>query len=355
MCEPARGPDPELRAGSTGLERLVEQTWRRILGIDTASGCWDELGGDSLKLLQCVMELEGSIGRELNLEAFTIDMTASEMVAAIASGPNCAAACDDMSNALPLVFLLPGSVGYGPSLAMFGAELDDVVRVASIRYPDLGSMLRGRGSVVAMAEAAVRQIALVQPDGDVRLLGYSLGGGVAFEVASRLIAAGRSVKFFGVLDTSVDSHAGLYRETIARTIQRIRSHRVTVYRMFCRAVAKGIARFSWEVRFAALLDRNWRGRLAGTHFMLKLELEEVLRMRAFGDWRDEPKPKPKLPIAATLFRCNRTGASPDLGWRALFEELEIVPIAGGHLDLMIEPSLAWNRPLIAGALAASST
>ncbi|WP_216072767.1 thioesterase domain-containing protein, partial [Acinetobacter baumannii] len=86
------------------------------------------------------------------------------------------------------------------------------------------------------------QINQAQPAGEIRLLGYSLGGAVAFDVAARLIAAGRPVKFIGILDTSIDGVTSHYREAIARTVQRIQAHRTTIYRMSCRAIAKCVAR-----------------------------------------------------------------------------------------------------------------
>ena len=44
------------------------------------AGRWDKSGGNSLKLLRCVMDLEELIGQELNMEAFTVDMSANEML-----------------------------------------------------------------------------------------------------------------------------------------------------------------------------------------------------------------------------------------------------------------------------------
>ncbi|MFX5587143.1 hypothetical protein ABTE16_20590, partial [Acinetobacter baumannii] len=83
--------------------------------------------------------------------------------------------------------------------------------------------------------------------------------------------------------------------------------------------------------FAALLDHGGWRHLPATHFMLRLELEEILRMRAFGGWIRTAKPK--LAVTGTLFRCHRSGP-PDLGWNALFNAVDVVPIAGGHLDLV---------------------
>jgi acyl-CoA synthetase (AMP-forming)/AMP-acid ligase II/thioesterase domain-containing protein len=327
----------------------LEQVWTRILGNVEVSGRWVEAGGDSLKLLRCVMELEDLLGRELRMEAFTVDMSAADMIQVIATGSVSDRPARDEESAAALV-LLPGSMGYGPSLAAFAAELGKVAHIIPVRYPDLGSVLAGQGSIEVMADSALDQINAAYPRGEIRLLGYSLGGGVAFEVATRLIAAGRSVQFLGVLDSSIESSGNSHEERLSRTLQRIRSHRTSLYRLLCRAVAKCVARLHWEERFCRLLDAPVLRKFATTRFMLRLELEETLRMRAFGRWVAHPK-RP-LPITGTIFRCSRRGA-PSLGWDRLFAKVNVIPIAGGHLDLVIEPHLSVNGPLIKQAIASS--
>jgi thioesterase domain-containing protein len=328
----------------------LEQVWPRILGNVEVSGRWDEAGGDSLKLLRCVMELEDLLGRELRFEAFTVDMSVPDMIQVIATGSVSDRPARDEERS-PALVLLPGSMGYGPSLAAFGVELGKVAHVIPIRYPDLASALAGQGSIDVMADSALDQINAAHPRGEIRLLGYSLGGGVAFEVATSLIAAGRSVEFFGILDTSIESSGSRnYAETFSRTLQRIRSHRTTVYRMLCRAVAKCVVRLHWEVGFCRFLDAPVSRKFATTRFMLRLELEEILRMEAFRRWVTHPKRR--LPITGTIFRCNRRG-TPALGWESVFAKVGVIPIAGGHLDLVIEPHLAVNGPVIKQAIASS--
>ncbi len=333
------------------VEAMVGTIWERILQDKGEAGRrWDEAGGDSLKLLQFVMELEEALGRELDLDLFTIDMSFADIVRA-ASGDEDARHPPVPSDTRPVLFIVPGSIGYGPSLAAFGLEMGKVARVVAVRYENLRDLLAGRGTIPRMVDAVVDQINHAQPEGNVKLIGYSLGGGVAFEVASRLVAAGRSVTFLGILDTNIGPGHHSYAETVARTVQRIRAHRVTIDRMMLRAVAKIFARFGAEARLASGIERVKWEILARPRFILRLELEEVLRMRAFDDWLGQPKAA--LPIAATLFRCRRPGVPSDLGWHELFADLNVVPIVGGHLDMLIEPHLAQNRPLIEHAFLAS--
>jgi len=306
-----------------------------------------------LKLLQFVMELETALGRELNLDAFTVGMSFADVVRAASPGQDTSSSLVEAPDPRPVLFIVPGSIGYGPSLAAFGAEMGNVARVVAVRYGDLNDLLKGHGTIPRMVDAVVDQINQAQPDGNVKLIGYSLGGGVAFEVAAKLAAAGRSVTFLGILDTNIGPGQHNYRERLARTAQRIRTHRVTVDRMILRALAKLFAQFGAEALLARGIDwLKWRS-FARTRFILRLELEEVLRMRAFGQWLAQPKPT--LPITATLFRCRRTGVPSDLGWSAFVTGLNIIPIVGGHLDMLVEPYLSHNRPLIEKAFVVSGT
>jgi thioesterase domain-containing protein/acyl-CoA synthetase (AMP-forming)/AMP-acid ligase II len=249
---------------------------------------------------------------------------------------------------LPILFLLPGSLGYGPSLTALTASMRKVTRIAPIRYPDLGMILGGQNSVADMAAAAVEQISRVQPLGHVRLLGHSLGGAVAFEVAARLLAAGRSVKFMGVLDTSLMGERSSYWETVTRTVHRIRTNRVTASRMACRGLAKATVAIGCEARLARIIDRYTKRQFNATCFRLRQELQEVLRAQAYFRWLAEPKPV--LPIAAILFRCNRKRMPQALGWDRAFIRVDVIPSAGSHADLVMQPHLATNGPLIERAV-----
>ncbi|WP_214473692.1 AMP-binding protein [Mesorhizobium sp. dw_380] len=345
-------PDVQEVADPLDIEGTAAAVWERILpGKKAAGSRWDDAGGDSLKLLQFVMEFETALGRELNLEAFTVGMSFADVVKAASPEQDAGSSLAEAPDPRPTLFIVPGSIGYGPSLAAFGIEMSRVARVVAVRYGDLNDLLRGQGTIPRMVDAAVDQINQAQPDGNVNLIGYSLGGGVAFEVAAKLVAAGRSVTFLGILDTNIGPGQHNYRETLARTAQRIRSHRVTVDRMLLRALAKACARFGAEALLARGIDRLKWTALARIRFILRLELEEILRMRAFAQWLAQPKTA--LPITATLFRCRRKGIPTDLGWSAFFAGLSIVPIVGGHLDMLVEPYLTHNRPLIERAFLAS--
>ena len=249
---------------------------------------------------------------------------------------------------LPLLFLLPGSLGYGPSLTEIASRIGKVARVLPVRYPDLRMILEGKDTLADMAAFVVQQIVHHQPSGDVRLLGHSLGGAVAFEVAARLLAAGRTVKFIGLLDTSIMGERSTYWTTVTRTISRIRGNHVTISRMACRALAKIAGATRCEARLTRLVDRHARGQFDVNSFRIKLELQEVMREHAYFNWSSEPKPE--LPLTVTLFRCDRKGMPPTLGWDGPFARVDVIPIAGGHVDLGMHPFASVNGPAVESAL-----
>ncbi|WNV09462.1 thioesterase domain-containing protein [Tardiphaga sp. 709] len=312
-----------------------------------------EEADDLSRLQRCIQEIESATGLELSIAHFALDMTAAEMVKAIVSGKATAKAVGVQADLRPILFLLPGSLGYGPSMAAFAAGLGKIARVVPIKYPDLGSILAGNNTVASMADAAVEQIRRSQPVGHVRLLGHSLGGVVAFEVAARLLEARRSIKFLGILDTAIINEGRDYRETLARTLRRLRANRVNISRIACRALAKVTAAIGGEVPLTWMLHRYARGKFNATCFRIRLELQEVLRSRAFYQWLASPRPS--LPIGATLFRCNRDGAPQSLGWDCSLASLDVIPVAGTHIELVVEPYLATNLPLVESAVVQTYT
>jgi thioesterase domain-containing protein len=91
-----------------------------------------------------------------------------------------------------------GEVGYAFKLAPHLPLRHPVYALAALGFAEHETPLAG---VEAMASAHLRAMRSVQPHGPYRLIGWSAGGMIAYEIATQLLAVGESVAFVGVIDT----------------------------------------------------------------------------------------------------------------------------------------------------------
>ena len=163
-------------------------------------------GGDSLKAITFVIELERALGLELSLtlinEAPRFDQLCQALRERRAPGST------------PLVTLKAGD-GLPPVFFIHGVGGNVVEILPTARrmtYPGAVIGIRARGvvrgeaphtSIEAMAADYLREIKKRQPNGPYYLCGYSSGGLVAFEIARRLSESGDEVGLVGLFDTTM--------------------------------------------------------------------------------------------------------------------------------------------------------
>jgi thioesterase domain-containing protein len=173
-----------------------------------------EAGGDSLKALTFVMELEHALDLELPLTVIT-------------EAPTFARLCQVLrehraTRYFPLVPLKAGA-GVPPlffihDLGGSVAGLFPVARRMTYSGAVIGIQARGLASqepphttVEAMAAEYLREVKLWQPEGPYYLCGYSFGGLVAFEMARRLCESGDKVGMVGLFDTTINPRRWPFR------------------------------------------------------------------------------------------------------------------------------------------------
>ncbi len=195
-------------AGGDCVERTVAQVWQKVQNT-TVRGPEDdffEVGGDSLKAITFLLEIEWALNRELPLTL-------------INEAPRFTGFCQAlrehrMSRYVPLVPLKSGaglpSVFFIHGLGGTVSELFAMTRRMTYHGPVIGIQARGlsgeeppHASVEAMASEYLREIKAFQPEGPYYLCGYSFGGLVAFEMARRLRKSGDEVGLVGLFDTTM--------------------------------------------------------------------------------------------------------------------------------------------------------
>ncbi|WPP34315.1 condensation domain-containing protein [Streptomyces sp. CL7] len=200
------------------LGQLITELWAESLGVARVRADDDffALGGRSLQAAALVVELRERTGIALDLGEFLTRPTLTDMVAAAenalaATRPGGPAATGAEQAAL-VVPLLPGDPGQAPvffvhassgsSLAYAGLcrELPAGLPCYGISAPglDQGDL---PGSVAEMADAYADAVCELSPEGPYRLVGWSVGGGLAHATAVRLRERGKEVALLAMLDT----------------------------------------------------------------------------------------------------------------------------------------------------------
>jgi amino acid adenylation domain-containing protein len=224
--ERARIAAETIPADSDRIGRTVARIWQELLQAPLRGPEDDffEAGGDSLKALTFVIELEHALDLELSLTVIT-------------EAPTFAGLCQVLrehraTGYFPLVPLKAGA-GVPPLFFIHDvggsvAGLFPVARRMTYSGAVIGIQARGLASqepphttVEAMAEEYLREVKLWQPEGPYYLCGYSFGGLVAFEMARRLCQSGDKVGLVGLFDTTISPRRLPFRRWLSIVHRRM--------------------------------------------------------------------------------------------------------------------------------------
>ncbi len=322
---------------TSNLEMQLQLVFQKLLGRDYVNpeiGFFD-LGGDSLKAIHLLLEMEKLTGRHLNAETVYGNSSIrglcrslmesqtgwSELVPLKMSG-------DTDKNPLFLIHTTPGDIfGY---LNMI-KHLDERP-VYGIQALGLKNLELAHHDIFSMADYYVSLVRDKHPNGPYLLGGWCFGGIVALEMARKLRLAGEPVAFLGLIETW-----GKPR----------RSPRFLLERAFdlVRWGPEGwwdYLRFKWSQRVAKnkatrldFLRENvgWNNHARMVEEMVQLY---KINMNAFDKYIMEP-----YDGKIHLFQgCGyMPGVIPTLwyDWKLLANNLEIYRCDGGHAEILHEP------------------
>lgn len=195
-------------AAEDHVSRAVARAWHDALlaPVRATDDDFFDSGGDSLKAITFVLELERALGFEIPL-------------ALLNEAPRFDDFCDALRErraprSTPLITLKEGD-GRLPIFFIHGVGGNVVEMLPTARrmtYPGAVIGIRARGSVrgemphtsiEAMAADYMKEIQNKQPIGPYYLCGYSSGGLVAFEIARRLSDSANEIGLVGLFDTNI--------------------------------------------------------------------------------------------------------------------------------------------------------
>jgi amino acid adenylation domain-containing protein len=199
-------------AARNDLELHLVKIWERVLGVNPI-GVRDnffELGGHSLMAVRLFNEIEKSCGKVILLTTLFHAQTIEELAQVL--NPN---KPDRVWQSL--VEMKPGSPNKTPLFCMhaiwgnilfyrnFTNYIEADRPVYGLQSKGLDGQQTPCTSIPEMAANYIQEIQSIQPQGPYLLLGYSLGGLVAFEIAQQLQAQGQEIQLLALVDPTTQN------------------------------------------------------------------------------------------------------------------------------------------------------
>ncbi|QLY31768.1 amino acid adenylation domain-containing protein [Nocardia huaxiensis] len=218
-------PNPEFepttfREPATDLERTVARIFAETLG-KAQIGADDDfftLGGNSLLATQVASRLRTVTGVEVRVAWFFTAPTVAALSAQILTVLEGEHAYDTDSDAglqvlLPIratgtripIFCAPPMAGMSWTYAGLARFLPEDQPIYGLQSPAMTEPDYDPSSITEVARRYVAEMRAVQPEGPYRVLGYSLGGILAYAIATELQSDGQEVDLVAILDSYPES------------------------------------------------------------------------------------------------------------------------------------------------------
>ena len=207
--DPAQPHSPPRSAAEHLLARLYAEVLDLPAPADAATDFF-RAGGDSLRAVRLSLRIEEETGADPGLGQIFETPVLADLAARIAAAPSENRPNDGLAPVLRLatgpgapIFALPPAGGLGWCYRRLAAGLSAGLAghpFYALQSPLLRAENPAPRDLRALATEYCDRIADLAPDGPVHLLGWSLGGIVAQEVACQMHARGRQVGLLALLD-----------------------------------------------------------------------------------------------------------------------------------------------------------
>lgn len=209
---PASRPEwaGKLRGPRDAHESLLVDVWEQLLEIDPIGIDDDffELGGHSMLAVRMMSEVERRTGIAIPLAALFRNAAIAHLAELLRNPKQATSASARMpltsGTGTPIFCIHPagGTVFcYRPLADLFAGERS----VIGLQARGVDVFDRPHETLTEMAAYYVEAIRHAQPSGPYHLLGWSLGGNIAFEVARQLQVSGAEVGMLALLDSGLMS------------------------------------------------------------------------------------------------------------------------------------------------------
>ncbi|PAW89701.1 MAG: non-ribosomal peptide synthetase [Pedosphaera sp. Tous-C6FEB] len=355
---PKPEPNPELVAGEISppkslLEQRLVELWKQTLGIPNVppDGDFFALGGHSLLAVRLMLDIGAMLGRNVPIATLFHAPTPAGMARLLTERhwqPAWASLLPlQTRGSRPPLFYVHGYGGGIWGAVSLSKHLGTDQPLYGLQAARIEDQRWQHATVEEMAASYVQEIRAFQPGGPYQLVGVSLGGMIAYEVARQLEAQGQPIGLLVVLDSFVHNLPG--RRWLLRSTPREVHDR---FRPFVGPIWKKIRAMS-PVERRRYLARHLCS--LGAHFQ---KLHPAKSLPPVGPEAETTTPAPNghdhfdlavrryLPqpcrFPVLLFRSQTPTLRVSAAWRYLARgKLTILPVHCTHNEIPEEPHIGY--------------
>jgi amino acid adenylation domain-containing protein len=344
---PPRPPAPSRpRVAESELEasrhRRLAKLWSELLPgtVEDPHQDFFELGGHSVLAVRLLGEVERRLGVSIAVADFLESgTTLARLGMLVDQAAESGAAATARRGGRPRLFVVYPDLSSSMSLRHLSKRWEGENEVHPLITPALWGGVGGSQTVDAMAAPLLRMIREAQPGGPYRLMGYSFGGLLTYELARLLRANGEQVAWLGLLDTPTPEVLGhVLRKWKSPSVQMARLREPKKLELIT-GYARSVRWLVHEKLIAASLTRRRIGQRFDDRHAFRIALGYC------PDGHHIP-----MDLFVTTDTVDEAG-SASLGWdRVHLGPLHVHTAPGDHDTLLTEPVVSELAGLISASL-----
>ncbi|NHB57257.1 amino acid adenylation domain-containing protein [Acinetobacter sp. 194] len=200
------------RFASSELEHRVCEIFQKLLNINSPIAIDEDffaIGGHSILVMRLAIDIKKAFHQTISIGELMVNASIERIAALLLSKERLAevekTGMQDIlpirsGSSTPLFCFYPGS-GSAWQYTVLNRYLDPEIPIIGFQSTRPNGLLAKCKSMDELIEKQIALLFLQQPQGPFRLLGYSLGGTIAYAIAVRLQELGYEVDYLGLLDT----------------------------------------------------------------------------------------------------------------------------------------------------------
>ncbi|MDD2032810.1 amino acid adenylation domain-containing protein [Pseudomonas sp. 39167] len=207
-------------APRTQLEEALAQLWQQSLKVARVgvNDSFFELGGHSILAIELIANLKARLNISVRLQELLANPSVAELALFISQKhreqTQCLVELNNAPASAPQLFCLHPSGGIVFCYQPLARKLQQRARTFGVMHRGFSEPHAGPEAWGEMIADYSQEIVKAQPQGPYYLMGWSLGGAIALDIAATLESLGHTVSFLGLVDSTIPEH--LYPTTLSR-------------------------------------------------------------------------------------------------------------------------------------------